>query len=170
MTETWTPLKEFYGYDISSEGRVRSWKNNAGGKRSKPFLMKPTLNKDGYWIISFGVFGKRVQKTLHQLILETVKGPRPVGSVVRHLNGNKLDNRIENLTWGTPGDNNRDTSKHGKSTRGSRSWNAVFTEKLVKKLKVKLAAGASLTALATELGVSKQALSHIKAGRTWKHV
>jgi len=50
---------------------------------------------------------------VHQLVLETFVGPRPEGRQCRHLNGNSLDNRLENLSWGTASEDNYDRVRHG---------------------------------------------------------
>lgn len=33
----------------------------------------------------------------HRVIWEAIKGPIPPGMILHHINGNKLDNRIDNL-------------------------------------------------------------------------
>ena len=40
-------------------------------------------------------------------------GKRPEGLVCRHLNGNPLDNRLENICWGTQQENAQDAIRHG---------------------------------------------------------
>lgn len=44
---------------------------------------------------SFAVNGKR--KREHRMVWETANGPIPDGYVIHHKNGDKLDNRLENL-------------------------------------------------------------------------
>ena len=34
-----------------------------------------------------------------ELVLTAFIGPKPPGAVARHLNGDKTDNRLENLSW-----------------------------------------------------------------------
>lgn len=48
-------------------------------------------------------------RQLHELICTTFHGPSPFeGAIVRHLNDNYLDCRIDNLKWGTRKDNGND--------------------------------------------------------------
>jgi hypothetical protein len=72
------------------------------------------MRPDGYHCITFKYAGQPDRTPLvHHLIAETFHGPRPEGMVVRHLNGNPLDNRAENLRWGTYTENNLDAVAHG---------------------------------------------------------
>lgn len=50
---------------------------------------------------------------VHHLVLEAFVGPRPHGMQCRHINGNSLDNRLKNLAWGTPSEDNYDRVRHG---------------------------------------------------------
>ena len=45
--------------------------------------------------------------------METFIGPCPAGMEARHLNDVKKDNRLENLRWGTHGDNVQDAYNNG---------------------------------------------------------
>ena len=48
------------------------------------------------------------------LMLEAFVGPRPPGELARHLNDDSLDDRLENLAWGTHADNRRDAWRNGR--------------------------------------------------------
>lgn len=51
---------------------------------------------------------------VHDMVLETFVGPKPAGMCARHLNGDSLDNRLDNLTYGTYSENNYDRVAHGR--------------------------------------------------------
>ncbi len=52
--------------------------------------------------------------TVHTAVLHVFKGPRPTPKhVARHLNGDRYDNRADNLAWGTQSDNSQDALAHG---------------------------------------------------------
>lgn len=53
-------------------------------------------------------------KYIHRLVLEAFVGPCPDGMEALHSDGNKTNNNVDNLRWGTPSENNRDIVKHGR--------------------------------------------------------
>jgi HNH endonuclease/NUMOD4 motif len=102
VTEIWGPIKGYPLHMISSEGRVFSW-------YSERFL-KPGINSVGYLRLNLAM-GKSY--LLHILVAETFIGPRPIGQVVRHKDGNRLNPKLANLEYGTYSENTRDSIKHG---------------------------------------------------------
>lgn len=58
------------------------------------------MNPRGMGSLSYGYRVIRKNGKLsasHRLVWEAANGPIPVGHVIHHINGNKLDNRLENL-------------------------------------------------------------------------
>jgi len=94
------------GYKITKTGEV--WSDHMGGWK------KLCLDPGGYLRVSLTLDGVNRMRLVHQLVLETYRGPRPDGMEVRHLNGNPSDNRVENLTYGTHAENLRDIVLHGR--------------------------------------------------------
>jgi hypothetical protein len=58
---------------------------------------------------------------LHTVMLETFVGKRPEGAQASHKNGNRADNRVDNLAWETPSENNRRKEAHGTAMFGERN-------------------------------------------------
>lgn len=77
----------------------------------------------------------RVTKYVHALVCSAFHGPKSDPKLqVRHLNGDRLDNRPENLRWGTCSENMHDRVRHGNSPQAAKThcphgheYNAVNT-------------------------------------------
>lgn len=97
MQEVWKPIKGFEGlYEVSNLGNVR----NANGKLRKPFLIH-----QGYLIIDLFRNYKRTHARVNRLVAEAFI-PNPENKTeVNHKNGNKTDNRVENLEWTSKSEN-----------------------------------------------------------------
>src|SRR5690554_5024300 len=80
-------------YIVYDDGRIYS-------KRFKKFLT-PKVNWDGYHRLQIWDSGKCVMTGWHRIIAETFI-PNPENKpFVNHKNGDKQDNRVENLEWCT---------------------------------------------------------------------
>ncbi len=103
MEEVWKDVYDpnYSGYQASSQGRIRSFRDFHGNLRETPTILKLCVNKDGYYELTMNS-NDRDRKTfrVHRVIANTFLGEHP-GMVVNHINGNKLDNRIENLEFVT---------------------------------------------------------------------
>lgn len=110
------------GYRVTRDGRVFSPFCNWRGLGERE--MKPSLNSNGYPSVRLTIDGqtcKRVRLAVHRLVAREFLGPRPSPEhVVRHLNGDKTDNRAVNLAWGTAKENSMDRERHGRTARGDR--------------------------------------------------
>lgn len=106
-------------------------------------------------------------RSVHQLVALAFLGPCPAGQYVLHGPGGKLDNSLDNLSYGTPADNNgRDRLRDGTLPRGPRHGNSKLTEPDVGTIRSRVAAGERVTDLAQEYGVSRWAIYDCR-GRTW---
>jgi len=55
---------------------------------------------------------------MHCLVLEAFVGPCPKGMQCRHLDGNRKNNNLSNLCWGTYKENGEDRKVHGTNMNG----------------------------------------------------
>lgn len=113
--ERWLSVPGWEGfYEISSEGRLRGMPRNTRKSRMvKGGILRPYADRRGYLRFGLSRNGKQHGRFIHHLVLEAFAGARPDGSEARHLNGNRADNRAENLAWGTSGENKLDQVRHG---------------------------------------------------------
>ena len=112
-------FKEIIGY----EGLY--WISNLGNVKSKHKILKPVINKDGYYCVSLSKKGKLKTYTLHRLIaLHFIENPDNLPQV-NHKDENKLNNNADNLEWCTKAYNN---SYGTKAKRQSETRKKLFRE------------------------------------------
>ena len=71
---------------------------NANGEITRSEgMIRWNMNYEGYWEISDYAYGKTHHCLIHRLIWRLYAGEIPDGFAVRHLDGDKQNNRIENL-------------------------------------------------------------------------
>ena len=111
--EVWREIEGFPGYEISSKGRVRCFRNFKGNITNNCRYLKPLLNKDNYYYVDLYTSDrKQVHKRIHRLVADAFLGKRD-DLVVNHIDGNKHNNCYENLEWVTPKENSRHASEVG---------------------------------------------------------
>lgn len=103
MIEVWKSIPGFEWYEVSNIGRVRSidreFINSIGRKCFlKGAYIKPTISK-GYYRLGLRLKGEKKMMNIHRLVaLAFIPNPNNFATV-NHINGDKLDNRVENLEW-----------------------------------------------------------------------
>lgn len=98
--EIWRDIKNYEDlYQVSNFGRAKSFKSG------KPKIFSLCNNNCGYVQVRLYKDGGKEFLTVHRLVAEAFI-PNPDGKpFVNHKNGNKTDNRVENLEWVTVSEN-----------------------------------------------------------------
>ncbi len=122
VEETWKDLPEFEGYyQMSTQGRVKSLSRIVPHAKYGTYTVRGKILKQGwdghYFHVMLYVDTKEYTKLVHRGVLDTFVGPCPEGLWCRHLDGNAKNNRLENLCWDTPQNNQRDKLEHGTDSR-----------------------------------------------------
>jgi hypothetical protein len=158
FVERWQPVPGFDTVEASSEGRVRVVQMIGTGK-----------NDDGYPVVGLVRDDKSVlTRPVHSLVADVFLVPR-TGPVVRHLDGNKLNNRMENLAYGTAADNSADEVRLGRTNPATRTnKRRRLTVTAVRSIREDKAVGCRNVDLAKKYGVSSELISAVTNGRIWK--
>lgn len=102
--EIWMPIPGYEGlYEASSQGRIKSLPKNG---RKEKIISQYINNRNGYCYMSLCKSGKRRTVRVHKYIILAFKGKSPDGKPqVNHIDGNKANNRIENLEYCSQSEN-----------------------------------------------------------------
>jgi hypothetical protein len=107
LPERWRPIPGHRGYEASSEGQVRSVARTLrDGRTAGGTVLAQQEDRDGYRTVKLGARRVRVNVAV-QLAFA---GPPEV----RHLDGNRENNRPGNLAWGSRTENEQDKRRKGK--------------------------------------------------------
>lgn len=171
--EQWKPVLGYEDrYDVSNFGNVRTSLNsphkNARIHRGK--LLHARWLKNGYLHVSLNLNGKKNARMVHSLVLEAFKGPRPVGKVGRHLDGNRKNNTPENLEWSTQKENIGDKIRHGTDNKGERHHNSVLANDDVLRIRNMNVSGFSNVYIAKAFHVTPANVGHIVRRKSWSHI
>ena len=173
--EEWRSINGTNGnYEVSNRGNVRS-RLKPGNHRNKignPRNLKQNENEAGYYTISLpiGKDGQYITKTVHSLIAESFFGKRPDGFETAHLNGDSRDNRVENLKYVTPKENESHKREHGTIPLGERNGQSKLLGWQVEIIKYLASKGIPQSHVARLFDISYKTVSPIVNGERWGHV
>lgn len=103
MAEVWKNINGFEQYQVSSLGNIK----NKGGK-----LKSVQTTKNGYSQVLLWIGHKAKGVFIHRMVAEAFI-PNPENKTdVNHIDGNKANNRVENLEWCTRSENLRHAYKN----------------------------------------------------------
>ena len=117
----WATIPDYnQAYEINNMGVVRSiarvvpyGKNGRATYRER--ILKQTKIRNGYFTVKLAYRGATKTEYVHVLVLLAFIGPRPETKVrgeIRHLDGDKSNNTLDNLVYGTIHENAADRVRH----------------------------------------------------------
>ncbi len=167
-TEIWKPVFGWEGlYEVSNLGRVKRILSSNSTMAGK--ILKPLFGK--YLRVHLYAPGRNKRVSVHSMVLEAFIGTRPTGMVGNHKNGNKHDNRKENLEWVTPSEN----TKHGfdvlhrNTPRGESHGMSKLKSSDAEEIRKLYGTGAfGQWALARLFNVGRSTIQRVVSGKTWR--
>lgn len=165
MGERWIDVLGYAGvYEVSDAGNVRLRTNTRRNKAGH--LLKQTAATNGYLAVSLATDGSFRRKYVHRLVAEAFLGPS-LGREVNHKNGDKTDNRAENLEWVTHAQNQEHARAVLRRWVGRRGASRKLTDEQVREIR---ASSEPQRVLADRYGISQPAVVQIKKRRTYREV
>lgn len=161
----WRPVEGATAYKVNEIGEVWSGKR---GRRLKPHLIKRGPHVRVTVMLKFDD-GRWITKAIAHLVLAAFVGPRPPGTVSRHMDSNGANNRSANLVWGTQAENVQDAVLAGRQPRaiGESNSHAKLTAEKVLEIRK---SSERVPELAKKYGVSGSTIHWIRRGLSWKHL
>lgn len=163
-------------YEVSDEGSVRSVdrviERNGKPARLKGKTLKHLKHNQGYRSVNLGR-GNGNRRLIHSLVMEAFVGPRPKGMDINHKNGDKTDNRLENLEYCSRSQNMAHAVRTGLMPppplrRGTDNDHLCrLNEEKVRHIRQWHAEGGGITQIARHYDVGKSTVGNIIKRNTW---
>ena len=154
--ETWKSVPEFENYEVSSAGDIRR-------SDTKKAMAKQPLNS-GYLGCTLHQNGKRWSTTVHRVVAIAFIGCPVNDQQINHKDGNKLNNRVDNLEWVSCSENHR----HMRDVIGKNRIQKLTRCAVEAIRKTYSESGESYSKLAAKYGVSKSTIGHIITRFRWQ--
>lgn len=173
QNETWKPIPMLGDvYEASSLGRIRrvvSGRCTWSGR-----IIKAQPGRGGYLQVQPCVYGKYIVRSVHTYVANAFLGLRPDNMEVNHLNGNKRDNRPENLEYVTRSENMKHAHALGliksRPMVGAEHGSAKLSERDVLRIADLVRGGQSSSSIALKFSISTNHVRMIARRQTWKHL
>jgi len=161
MEEIWKDIPRYVGlYEVSNMGRIKSYK-----RKGQPYnrIRKPMMLSNGYRNIDLS---KNNHRSLHKIsrIVAEIFIPNPENKpCVNHIDGDKLNDNVDNLEWCTYSENQKHAYKLGLKKKVAKL--NEFQVRVIRKIK-----DMTNTEIAKIFNVKQPAISQIKNHKRWADI
>lgn len=152
-------------YEVSDQGELRSLDRHIPHYTGRVLLrrgrkLRCSVSAKGYVVANLSREGRPKTFALHRIVLEAFRGPRKPAEIVRHLDGDQMNNRLANLAYGTHQDNSDDMARHGRVLKGEKHGAAKLSDADVARMR-SLAPSRTYKELAAEFRCSRAQVYNI---------
>lgn len=111
MKEIWKDIQGYEGlYQVSNFGNIKSLNYRRTKKERE---MAKRINGEGYEIVGLYNGNQQLQTGVHRLVAQAFIPNPEHKEQVNHIDGNKRNNRVDNLEWCTQTENIRHAMRTG---------------------------------------------------------
>jgi hypothetical protein len=160
----------FPGYAVSRDGRV--WNIRCPGKWQPRYRFDwaemKQYRRPCYLSVTLWRNNAPSHIYVHKLVLTHFVSPRPTPRhEACHLDGNPLNNRLDNLRWAEHRENESHKRAHGTAPTGERNGTAILSADTVRLIR---AATGTQRAIAERFGIAQPTVCNVRKRKTWTHV
>jgi hypothetical protein len=176
MEEIWKDVVGYEGYyQVSNFGRIKSVdrivNHISGRKRVKGLIMTPKNAGCGYLKVDLSKNNKYKAEYVHRLVLKHFKGEDKLKPEVNHKNGNKTDNRLDNLEWVDSSENKNHAILTGLRKIQMGQYASASKISDIDAYMIKYNLDFIVNKKVAEIyNIDVQIVRSIRANRTWKHI
>jgi DNA-binding CsgD family transcriptional regulator len=167
--EIWKVIESFPNYEISTFGNIRRYTDF---KTLKKGMLLSSHESKGYRRIALTHNGKERKVNVHRLVALAFLGDPPETKLlVNHKNGDRSDNRVENLEWCDHYDNHMHSIEILGNQYGEAHGSTKLSTKDVLKIHELRMSGTSPAKIARQFGVSRSQIKAILSRRLrWREL
>lgn len=177
--EIWKDIEGYEGYyQASSFGNIRSIDREVPyirygislKKKMKGKVLSPAIKNSGYFKLALSSYNNLKHSCVHRLVAETfIPNPKKL-KCVNHIDGDKLNNNIENLEWISHTDNNIHAFKTGLKKVNENHGRSKLKNEEVYEIKELISLGIPQRQIAFMYEVSPSTIHLIKTGKNWSYL
>lgn len=166
MKEIWRVIEENDNYSVSNTGKV---KNNKTEKN-----LKFHISNQGY--VRVNLYNNkdktRKNKSVSRLVAIAFIDNKENKKEVNHIDGNKLNNNVNNLDWVSSSENKYHAFNTGLRhiRKGIEHHNTRLSESDVKEIRELCSEKISMTEIAKMYNVGRKQIEKIKYKKQWSHI
>jgi len=170
--EIWKNIKGCENYKVSNFGNVigLKLKTNFGStfKTYPERKIKPWTDKKGYKYIDISLYPKKKRFLLHRLVAyHFIDNPKDLPQI-NHIDGDKSNNKVDNLEWCTSKHNINHAIKTGlNKISGLDNYRSKLTRNCVIEIRK---SNLTQSELSKKYNISQTGISKIKLFKTYKNV
>jgi hypothetical protein len=171
MAEIWKDIIGYEGlYQVSNKGRIKSFPKKG---HKEDLILSLILTDKGYYRVGIRKDKNKIMFHVHRLVGAAFI-PNPENKPeINHIDGNPLNNCVENLEWCTRSENSIHSYKTGLqiSQKGEQHGRSKLKDWEVKQIReIYSCGGIKMKDIGLKFGISRQSVYRIVNNKGWKHI